>query len=165
MKSGNLNFLEPSGPLQACNGTALHASRSMKNNGILSELQFCGIHRQYAICIWSTEQLNKILQFRIWRSVDRASWHICVIRTNKMHKCILLVLITQCDSELHFTEYRKTDNRSVNSLHLWNSKFHYSFTSPILNPISGQLKLIHILRCISISHLLPSRYILCPPQL
>ena len=23
-KSGNLNFLEPSGPLQACNGTALH---------------------------------------------------------------------------------------------------------------------------------------------
>jgi hypothetical protein len=22
MKSGNLNFLEPSGPLQACNGTA-----------------------------------------------------------------------------------------------------------------------------------------------
>jgi len=25
MKSGNLNFLEPSGPLQACNGTALSA--------------------------------------------------------------------------------------------------------------------------------------------
>ena len=24
MKSGNLNFLEPSGPLQACNGTDLH---------------------------------------------------------------------------------------------------------------------------------------------
>ena len=23
MKSGNLNFLEPSGPVQACNGTAL----------------------------------------------------------------------------------------------------------------------------------------------
>jgi len=23
MKSGNLNFLEPSGPLQVCNGTAL----------------------------------------------------------------------------------------------------------------------------------------------
>jgi len=29
MKSGNLNFLEPSGPLQACNGTAvLHVSNS-----------------------------------------------------------------------------------------------------------------------------------------
>jgi len=24
MKSGNLNFLEPYGPLQACNGTAVH---------------------------------------------------------------------------------------------------------------------------------------------
>jgi hypothetical protein len=24
MKSGNLNFLEPSGPLQACNGTAFY---------------------------------------------------------------------------------------------------------------------------------------------
>ena len=24
MKSGNLNFVEPSGPLQACNGTALN---------------------------------------------------------------------------------------------------------------------------------------------
>jgi hypothetical protein len=26
MKSGNLNFLEPSGPLQACNGTAAAAA-------------------------------------------------------------------------------------------------------------------------------------------
>ena len=26
MKSGNLNFLEPSGPLQACDGTALYDS-------------------------------------------------------------------------------------------------------------------------------------------
>ena len=28
-KSGNLNFLEPSGPLQACNGTALHYIQSV----------------------------------------------------------------------------------------------------------------------------------------
>jgi len=28
MKSGNLNFLEPSGPLQACNGTALPHTRT-----------------------------------------------------------------------------------------------------------------------------------------
>jgi len=27
MKSGNLNFLKPSGPLQACNGTALHSHK------------------------------------------------------------------------------------------------------------------------------------------
>ena len=29
MKSGNLNFLEPSGPLQACNGTALPCLKVM----------------------------------------------------------------------------------------------------------------------------------------
>jgi len=31
MKSGNLNFLEPSGPLQACNGTALMCSSSCEH--------------------------------------------------------------------------------------------------------------------------------------
>ena len=31
MKSGNLNFLEPSGPLQACNGTALPLLTPIKN--------------------------------------------------------------------------------------------------------------------------------------
>ena len=30
MKSGNLNFLEPSVPLQACNGTALHGAADQK---------------------------------------------------------------------------------------------------------------------------------------
>ena len=30
MKSGNLNFLEPSGPLQACNGTALPYNNLLK---------------------------------------------------------------------------------------------------------------------------------------
>ena len=29
-KSGNLNFLEPSGPVQACNGTALPFNLPMK---------------------------------------------------------------------------------------------------------------------------------------
>jgi len=32
MKSGNLNFLEPSGPLQACNGTALPLYDNEKEN-------------------------------------------------------------------------------------------------------------------------------------
>jgi hypothetical protein len=31
MKSGNLNFLEPSGPLQACNGTALPLQKQAIN--------------------------------------------------------------------------------------------------------------------------------------
>lgn len=45
------------------NFTSVHVSMSMKHNGTLSELQSYGIHRQYAIWIWSTEQLNKILRF------------------------------------------------------------------------------------------------------
>jgi hypothetical protein len=73
--------------------------------------------------------------------------------------------IRYCDSELHPTEYYYTDNRSVNSLRLRNSTFHYLFTSPALNPILDQLKPIHLLRCISISHLHTSCYILCPSQL
>jgi hypothetical protein len=40
MQSGNINFLEPSGPLQACNGTALpftFNSLKTKNNLIYIE--------------------------------------------------------------------------------------------------------------------------------
>jgi hypothetical protein len=33
MKSGNLNFLEPSGPLQACNGTVFFIVRIIKSGG------------------------------------------------------------------------------------------------------------------------------------
>jgi len=45
MKSGNLNFLEPSGPLQACNGTALPLHRmlvktlSLTHSKIIQSLQ------------------------------------------------------------------------------------------------------------------------------
>ena len=34
-KSGNLNFLEPSGPLRACNRTALPFTAAVRNSGIL----------------------------------------------------------------------------------------------------------------------------------
>ena len=45
------------------NFTSVHVSMSMKHNATLSELQFCSIQWEYAIWIWSTEQLNKILRF------------------------------------------------------------------------------------------------------
>ena len=35
MKSGNLNFLEPSGPLQACNGTDLHLPLPLPTESVL----------------------------------------------------------------------------------------------------------------------------------
>jgi len=37
MKSGNLNFLEPSGPLQACNGTALPLSFDTREGDYLED--------------------------------------------------------------------------------------------------------------------------------
>jgi secreted trypsin-like serine protease len=44
MKPGNLNFLEPSGPIQACNGTALpylYHSVNMYYNWL--QEQFCNL--------------------------------------------------------------------------------------------------------------------------
>ena len=40
MKSGNLNLLEPSGPLQACNGTALTFTTFTKHEYSDFSLQF-----------------------------------------------------------------------------------------------------------------------------
>ena len=37
MKSGNLNFLEPSGPLQACNGTAWPFYYKILNSGLMTK--------------------------------------------------------------------------------------------------------------------------------
>jgi hypothetical protein len=39
MKSGNLNFLEPSGPLQACNGTVLLYRYIEKLQNVRSQLE------------------------------------------------------------------------------------------------------------------------------
>jgi hypothetical protein len=40
MKWGNLNFLEPSGPLQACNGTALHLPFYLRFNDAVSRSNY-----------------------------------------------------------------------------------------------------------------------------
>ena len=43
MKSGNLNFLEPSGPLQACNGTDLISCNWTLLLGFLTKIPFASI--------------------------------------------------------------------------------------------------------------------------
>jgi len=51
MKSGNLNFLESSGPLQACNGTALHLTRKqqeyLRDGSIDGNLKFDRVEPGY----------------------------------------------------------------------------------------------------------------------
>jgi hypothetical protein len=59
MKSGNLNFLEPSGPFQACNGTALPLIRktSLNNGSCLA-------------VYWSTET-NKLYVYQlVWAAFN-----------------------------------------------------------------------------------------------
>jgi hypothetical protein len=54
MKSGNLNFLEPSGALQACNGTALPSPFTVY------------LYAMRAYGDWEVK-INKFLQYTIWR--------------------------------------------------------------------------------------------------
>ena len=53
MKSGNLNFLEPSGPIQACNGIAFYCS------GLVRFWLSCGI-----FIVWLCRQLYSV-SFRL----------------------------------------------------------------------------------------------------
>ena len=50
MKSGNLNFLEPSGPPQACNGTALPFTSLM--NGVTMKI----VHSKLELRFYTTAQ-------------------------------------------------------------------------------------------------------------
>ena len=45
-KSGNLNFLEPSGPVQACNGTAF--TLHIEGNMVAQWLRCCATNRKVA---------------------------------------------------------------------------------------------------------------------
>jgi hypothetical protein len=52
MKSGNLNFLEPSGSLQACNGTALAFIILLVlsiQDKITQNVEFCAIYLHFTV--------------------------------------------------------------------------------------------------------------------
>jgi hypothetical protein len=54
-KSGSLNLLEPSGPVQACNGTALHFySRSSET--------FCSLHTSLKVIV---NQSGKLVLLKV----------------------------------------------------------------------------------------------------
>ena len=60
MKSGNLNFLEPSGPLQACNGTALPLPETQN----LSSSVMSAKGKTFSVlvheCVWKLEHLREV---------------------------------------------------------------------------------------------------------
>jgi len=77
MKSGNLNFLEPSGPLQACNGTALLFTYEYSDNwatkGKRSDLM-----NVICICLY-TSTSNKP-RHTVYRMPEVFCWRPPVIR-------------------------------------------------------------------------------------
>jgi len=84
MKSGNLNFLEPCGPLQACNGTALplpihlalppsdckpvHLSIPIHNNPVgltLNYSRWCVLHTSLSYFCLTSNNLNPTGSFHL----------------------------------------------------------------------------------------------------
>ena len=56
MKSGNLNFLEPSGPLQACNGTDLSEDGVYHTETCRRDLINCAFNILYVLG-WNIEEV------------------------------------------------------------------------------------------------------------
>jgi len=63
MKSGNLNFLEPSGPLQACNGTALPLRSQFKLKTDCAELPATDANNRSFYCT-NNVRLQKVVHDR-----------------------------------------------------------------------------------------------------
>jgi hypothetical protein len=55
MKCGNLNFLEPSGPLQACNGTALPLNGRFR----------CHVNKEYWFSFDTAKRYYKLSTIRV----------------------------------------------------------------------------------------------------
>ena len=84
MKSGNLNFLESSGPIQACNGTALpfitHAKCLFVTLGIRQAMHM----RHIAICELSGSTLFSHIISQIARSGKKVIGHeICALISSR----------------------------------------------------------------------------------
>ena len=111
MKSGNLNFLEPSGPLQACNGTALlftvlftSWSRVLqKLTDILLAKKFSAFYgtRRFITAVTSVRYLCLSWVSSIWwpKISDRSSGHF-TWRAAVAHVCNIVVCeISMADRE------------------------------------------------------------------
>ena len=65
MKSGNLNFLEPSGPLEACNGTDLPST--FYNGGVETVTSACDLTTDW---IYMSVYMNRASASRRWGTVE-----------------------------------------------------------------------------------------------
>ena len=120
MKSGNLNFLEPSGPLQACNGTDLPFLICLLTTEFLLGIHFSRIIRSqcyviHTVCcmlftfsssIVNSQLLSRVnaerqpsafknhQSFRMWRSLAFSpSWHLTLSFVMRLHHHVASIAI------------------------------------------------------------------------
>jgi hypothetical protein len=83
IKSGNLNFLERSGPLQACNGTALPLP-------LLCEVKF--IHMQSTVfcrMIYSQSYCEQLLSFKVTSLILSSGTQHVMTRNFMLHQSVI----------------------------------------------------------------------------
>jgi hypothetical protein len=116
MKSGNLNFLEPSGPLQVCNGTALsftYTSFIVKESGLQSVIlsKYITARHRYSrsftkICQF-VSFIPTIFRYRL-QSGTRNQMEICI----QLFKRICIQLFNRICIQL-LTEFRRGNSTSL----------------------------------------------------
>jgi len=62
-RSGNLNFLEPSGPFEACNGTAFSTCSAVSRSSYTTIMSICSIHLRVVLLDQSVYTCYAVYQF------------------------------------------------------------------------------------------------------
>ena len=103
MKSGNPNFLEPSGPLLACNGTAL--SFLLRVVSGLAKHEKCSTQNGYVtvarVCSSRIHDHNCSYFFALYPSVYFHSWSWPLLPPHCKFRALLLHLITLNNTHTH----------------------------------------------------------------
>ena len=109
MKSGNLNFLEPSGPLQACKGPALPIWTTTFPGSLVKCYKYLHIYIYIYIYIYVDLKYSEVLRFRRhW--AELSVFHFVTSHPHTMNvECAIFLFCTRNDSKyklapfLHWT--------------------------------------------------------------
>jgi len=151
MKSGNLNFLEPSGPIQACNGTALplrftHLSSTISYTE--NTLLFSRITFDYVFWRDDISMKNRAIKFILMSSFVYDPTSHATNSTNYKNtealepelislKWIILEMLTASRSRLPYWR---------NNLHFFESEYSLSCSQRnISGPVKNQSNTLHTL--------------------